>query len=468
MKIIIIGAGKVGFTLAENLEKENHHITIIDKNPDVLEKVDEKLDVMCIRGNGASARTLLEAEVGSSDLLIAVTETDEVNMVSCLTAKKLGVRHTIARVRDPEYAQELSILREQLDLDFVINPEQAAAEEMARSISFSTANNVESFANDRVRMVELKVEPDMHIAGKKIRDIDRETNSTILIGAIIRDNGIIVPNGNTTIMESDIVCIIGKPSSVYNFCKTHGRHPQKIKNVMIVGGGRITYYLSKLLVDMGIKVKIIEINKERCFELSEALPNVLVINSDGTDEEVLLSENIDSMDCFVAATGMDEENLMASLIAGRAGVKKVITKVSRINYINIIKDLGLSSIICPKRITTNHILRYVRGQSIESVLKSVDGEAEILEFIVNDANKFINKPLGELRIGDNTIIATIVRKNEIIIPHGKDVIKKGDRIIVITKEKNQSSLNGLIDALGGGFQNELLNGIKKLGDIINM
>jgi trk system potassium uptake protein TrkA len=468
MKIIIIGAGKVGYTLAENLANEDHDITIIDKNPNVIEKTDENLDVMCLRGNGVSANMLLEAGVEEADLLIAVTGSDEVNMVCCLTAKKLGVHHTIARVRDPEYAHELSLLKEQLGLDVVINPEHAAAEEIARALSFSSAVNVENFAKGRVRMIELKVTLDMNLVGKNIRDIDRETQSTVLIGVIIRNGEVIVPNGDTRIETNDDIYVIGKPSSVYNFCKIYGKYPQKIKNVMILGGGRITYDLTKLLGEMGIRTKIIEIDKERCLQLSDLLPNTLVINGDGTDEEVLRSENINGMDGFVAVTGMDEENLMSSLIAKGIGVKKIITKISRTNYINIVKGLGLDSIISPKLITTNQILKYVRGKAVESLLRIIDGQAEIMEFVVSESNRLLNRPLKELGIPGNVIIATIVRNNEVVVPHGNDVMKKGDRIIVISKDKNISSLYDLVDTISGGMQNELRNGIKKFGDIINM
>jgi trk system potassium uptake protein len=468
MKIIIIGAGKVGYTLAENLVEENNDVTVIDKNIHALEKVEDNLDVMCIKGNGVSANILLEAGIENADLLIAVTGSDEVNMVCCLTAKKLGALKTIARVRDPEYADELSLIKEQLGLDFVINPEFAAAEEIAHTLGFSSAINIERFASGRVRMVELKVTSDMGIIGKRVEEIDRYTSSSVLIGIIIREDEVIVPSGKELIKENDIIYIIGKPSNIYNFCKASGKYPQKIKNVMIMGGGRIAYYLYKMLTGMGMKVKIIEIDKERCFELSEALPNAIIINSDATEEEVLISENVRNMDGFVAITGIDEENLMSSLMAKRNGVKKVVTKISRSNYINIVREMGLDTIISPKHITATQILKYVRGNSLKSLLKISEGSVEILEFLVDESSKLLNKPLKNLDINDNTIIATIVRKNEVVVPHGNDVVKKGDRIIVITKEKNIADLKELEAAIIGGLQNELLNGIKKFGKIINM
>jgi trk system potassium uptake protein TrkA len=389
-------------------------------------------------------------------------------MVCCLTAKKLGVKRAIARVRNPEYAEELSLIKEQIGLDLVINPELAAAEEIARSMGFSSAINVETFAKGRVRMVDLKVTEEMSIAGKSIKDIDKESSSTVLIGVIIRNDEVIVPNGSSIIQENDHIYVIGKPSSVYNFCKVHGKNPEKIKNVMIVGGGRITYYLYKLLTGMGMNIKVIEIDRERCVELSDMLPNALIINSDGTEEEVLKSENINNMDGFIAVTGIDEENLITSLIAKRLGVRKVITKISRTNYINIVKDLGIDTIISPKLITTNHILKYIRGKAVESLHRIVDGQAEIIEFVVDESSSLVDKPLKNLKLAPNTIIATIVRKNEVVVPHGKDVIRRGDRIIVIAKQLNMATTNDLVSTVNGGIQNELLSSIKKLGEIINM
>lgn len=468
MKIIIIGAGKVGFAIAENLANEDYDVTIIDKDLEALERAENSLDVMCLKGNGVSANALLNAGADHADLLVAVTESDVVNMVCCLTAKKLGVSHTIARVRDPEYAQELSLIKEQLGLDYVINPEQAAADEIARSLSFSSAINVESFAKGRVRLLELRVTPEMSIVGKSIMEVDRETYSSILIGVVIRDNEVIIPKGSFKIKEDDEIYVIGKPSNVYNFCKLYGKYPQKIKNVMIIGGGRISYYLSRMLLDMGMKVKIIEIDKEKCIELSEALPEILVINGDGTDEEVLNSENIGDMDGFVAITGIDEENLMSSLVAKQIGIKKIVTKISRTNYTNIVKNLGIDTIISPKLITAHQILKFVRGKAVETLFKIIEGQAEIIELFIDKPSKYLNKPIKDLHISKDVIIATIIRKNEMVVPHGSDSIKLGDRIIVITKDRSVSSIDEIAGTANGGIHNEFFNGLKKLGGSSNM
>ncbi|HOE58065.1 MAG TPA: Trk system potassium transporter TrkA, partial [Bacillota bacterium] len=275
MKIIIIGAGKVGYSLAESLSKSNHDVTIIDRSPIALGKAEENLEVLCIRGSGVSTGILMEAEIGTADLLIAVTNSDEVNMVCCLTAKKLGVKQTIARIRDPEYANELSILKEELELDLIINPEQTAAEEIVNVLNFPIAVNVENFAKGRVKMVEIKATEDMEVIGKPLKDIGSKLMSSVLIGVVVRNNEVIIPNGEFIIQENDNMYVIGKPSSLYSFCMLSGKAPHKIRNVMIEGGGRISIYLANLLTEMGIKVKLIEIDKEKCVRLSELLPGAL-------------------------------------------------------------------------------------------------------------------------------------------------------------------------------------------------
>lgn len=445
MKIVIIGAGKVGYYLAENLCKENN-VTIIDRNVVALRKAEENLDVLCIKGNGVSANVLLEAGIKQADLLIAVTSTDEINMVCCLTGKKLGAAQTIARVRDPEYARELSLLKEELDLDMVINPEQAAADEMARSMNFSAAMNVESFAKGRVKLVEIKVTGDMPIAGMSLNDIPSKYSSQILIGVIIREGEVIIPNGEQTIETGDIIYVIGKSSHVYNFCKMVGKSTLRLKNVMIMGGGRIAIYLANLLTEMDMKVKILEIDKEKCVELSELLPGTLIINGDGSDEELLQSENISDMDVFISMTGIDEENLMSALIAKQNGAKKVIAKISRLNYVKVAKNLGVDNVISPKTITTNQILTFIKRNNVETLHRIIEGKAEIMEFIVGKNSKIIDSKIRNLKLPEDSIVATIVRRNEIVIPHGDDIVRDGDRVILIVKN---SEVNELKDIVAG-------------------
>jgi len=450
MKIIIIGDGKVGYSLAENLSKENNDVTIVDKNPEALKKASETLDVMCIRGNGVSTKVMLEAGVKEADLLIAATTSDEMNMVCCLTAKKLGAKHTIARIRDQEYASELSTIKMELGLDMVINPEQTAASEIARLLSFPAAIYVEPFAKGRVELVEIKIAQDMPLVGMRLSEISSRISSSVLIGAVLRDNEITIPNGDFRIEENDALYIVGRPSNVFNFSKRIGIYTPKIKNVMIIGGGRIAYYLAKYLEETDIKAKIIEIDYDRCLELSELLPNTLIINGDGSDEVLLNSENLSEMDAFVSLTGRDEENLMSALLAKQSGVYKVIAKINRINYSSAFHKLGIDSVVSPKVITANHITRYVRGlknaleNPVEALFKIIGGKAEASEFHATQSTKFINIPLKDLKLQKGVLVAAIVRGNEIIIPHGKDVIKAGDSVILISKDRQFSDLNDII------------------------
>jgi len=454
MKIIIVGDGKVGYSLAENLSKENHDVTVIDKNPEALRKASEYLDVMCLRGNGVSAKTLIEAGVKEADILIAVTSSDERNMVCCLAGKKLGAAHTIARIRDPEYADDLSILRDELEIDLAINPEQAVAQEIARLLKFPSAIDVEFFARGRVELVEIKATPGMPAINMRLMDVFSRFSPDVLIGAVQRGDDVYIPNGSFVIRENDSLYILGKPASVYNFCRQMGKFNQKIKNIMIVGGGRIAYYLAKTLKYYDMKVKIIEENMDRCLELSELLPEALIIKGDGTDEALLRSENLSDMDAFVSLTGHDEANLLAALLAKQCNVSKVIAKITRISYPLIIKNMGIDSLVDPKVITSNYIVRYVRGlkniqgNSVENLYRIVGGQAEAIEFTVRTNSMYLNTPLKNLTLADEALVAVIVRNNEVIIPHGDDVIKLGDRIIIITKNRQISDFKEIV--LSGG------------------
>lgn len=450
MKIIIIGDGKVGYSLAEHLSQEDHDVTIIDKNPVALVKASEALDVMCIRGNGVSTKILLEAGIKQADLLIAATSSDEMNMVCALTGRKLGAQHTIARIRDPEYADELSVLKEDLGIEMVINPEQAAAREVARLLRFPSATDVEHFAKGRIEFVSIKVTSDMPLIGIPLKDLPDKVLENILIGVVKRGNEIIIPNGDYKIIAGDDLNIVGKPNDVFGFCKRIGMSTQKIKTVMVVGGGRVAYYLSKALKLNEMKVKIIEINRERCIELSELLPDTLIINGDGTDKNLLDSENLSDMDAFISLTGRDEENLISAMIAKQSGVKKVISKITRIDYPSLFQNLGVDSILNPNLITTNYILRYVRGLSnamgnpADTVYRLVDEKAELLEFTANKSTKFLNIPLNKLKLADGVIIGTIARRNEIIIPHGDDVVREGDNVIVVAVGKQILDFNMVV------------------------
>lgn len=450
MKIIIVGCGKVGYNLAESLSREGNDVTVVDRCAEPLQKAGDNLDVLCVRGNGAGVKTLLEAGAKDGDILIATTSGDELNMLCCLTAKKLGVKHTVARIRDPEYAGELSLLRDDIGLDMAINPEQAAAGEIARLLKFPPAVDVEPFARGRVEMVELKVAGGMAVVDLSLRDISDKISSSILIGAVLRGGEIFIPEGSTRILENDTLYLIGQPSSVYDFCRRIGVYYQKIKTVMILGGGRLSYYLAKYLGDLKIKVKIIEINRERCLELTELLPQTLIICGDGSDDGLLHSENLSEMGAFVAATGRDEDNLISALLAKRSGVGKAVAKITRLNHPEIIRDMGIDSVVNPKQITTDVILKYARGlknaqgNPVNTLYRIFGDKVEALEFNADSSARFLDVPIRELGTGKDVLIAAIVRNNSIIIPHGDDVIRAGDSVILIAKDRICTDLNDMI------------------------
>lgn len=450
MKIIIIGGGKVGYTLAKQLSTENHDIIVIDNNINALNHADETLDVMCIKGNGASVEVMQQANVAYSDLLIAVTDGDELNMICCVIGKKLGAKHTVARIRNTDYSSKHNMLKEELELDLVINPEMDAAAEIALLLQFPFAANVETFANNMLEMVEFRVLESDPIINIKLMDLTKKLPSKVLFCSVRHKNEIIIPKGNYVFEIGDVVYVIGERSGISKFFKFLGRSSQRAKNITIVGGSRISIYLTWLLTEIGVNVKVIELNNNRCVLLSEVLPQALIICGDGTDQEVLDNENIRSTDAFIALTDRDEENLISSIYAHQCGVPKVILKINRINYIPIVNQLGLDSIISPKYTAANNILRYVRalnnsrGSAVEKLYKILDDEAEVAEFTANNSTKFLETKLKDLSLKENILIAAIVRNKKIIIPYGNDIIKDRDKVIVITKKGFISDLNDIL------------------------
>jgi len=449
MKIIIIGGGKVGYTLAQQLSTENHDIIVIDNDDDALNRADETLDVMCIKGNGANVEVMQEAGIEKVDLLIAVTDGDELNMICCVIGKKLGAKHTVARIRNTDYSSEHNMLKEELDIDMVINPEMDAAAEIALLLQFPSAANVETFANNMLQMVEFRVLENDPIKNIKLMDLTKKLPSKVLFSSVKHNNEIIIPKGNYVFHVDDIVYVIGERSGISKFFKYLGRSSQRAKNITIVGGSRICIYLTWLLKEIGLNTKIIELNSSRCVFLSEILPHALIICGDGTDQEVLNNENIKSTDAFIALTDRDEENLISSIYAHQCCVPKVILKINRLNYIPIVNQLGLDSIISPKYTAANNILRYVRaldnsqGSAVEKLYKILDDKAEVAEFTANRSTSFLEIKLKDLKLKRDVLIAAIVRNKKIIIPYGNDYIKDGDKVIVITKTGFLSDLNDI-------------------------
>ena len=466
MKIIIIGIGKVGDALAQSLSAEGHDVTIIDNNPKVVERVENTLDVMPIKGNGFSTSTLLDAGCDKADFVITVTGKDEINMLCCLTAKKLGAKRTAARIRDPQYARELLLIKEDLGLDMVINPEEASADEIARLLTIPGAIKIQNFAKGRVRMMDFIVKSDMPISGMQIKAIATHYNIPILIGAVTRNEHLIIPNGDFRIESGDSIFIIGKTADVYSFYKLMSPNPTKVKNVMIVGGGKIAYYLARLLQQMHLKVKLIEKDEEVCEHLVEVLPQTLIINGDGTDATLLHSERLENVDGFVSLTGSDEENIIASILAKQASVQCVMTKMSKNHCDRLTGPLGLDIIIKPQEIITNQILKLVRGQSIETLHRILGDEGEMIELIATPEDSVVGIPLSKLQFIPDVLIATIVRKNAVVIPTGNDCIQSGDRVLIITKNHITHFKDIVIST--GGLASELKNSIKKLGNAIGM
>jgi trk system potassium uptake protein TrkA len=446
MNIVIVGCGKVGFTLAEQLVLEKHSVTVVDTQEEPLRKAADSLDLMAVLGNGVSTATLVEAGATSADLLVAATSSDEMNMVCCLTAKNLGAKYTIARIRNPEYSKSLVELRENLKIDTVINPESATAAEIARLLRFPSAANIEPFCRGRVELMGFRLQEGDFLVGTPLHALSHEVKKlSLLFCAADRDGTVSIPNGSFVPKAGDKLYLIGQPHSLDKFFRLLGRYTPKVKQVLVLGGGKISMYLAGLLDQTGMRVKIIELDEARCRRISELYPNVTVICGDGTDQELLESENLASCDAFVALTDRDEDNLIISLYAMQQGLPKVIAKCNRQNYAGIARSVGLDSVLSPKFITASHILRLVRGMqnSQGSVMNSLhriaDGQAEAMEFTVSPSTRYLGIPLKDLRLKPGILIAVIVRGKQLIIPEGSSYLKAGDFVILI------SSGSGILD-----------------------
>ena len=455
MKIIIVGDGKVGFTLAEHLSREEHDVTIIDTSDNALQKASDTLDVMCIKGNGASLTALKEAGADTADLLIAVTNLDEVNMVCCLTGKRLGAKYTIARVRNFEYTAAQGMLKMGMGIDLLINPENDTAVEISRILRFPSAANIETFYRGRVELMSVRAREEDFFIGQPLSALSRKVRDLpILFCAAERNEEVLIPDGSFVPQVGDKLYLIGAPLGLHGFFELMGRYAPKIRNVFVVGGGRITFYLAALMERMNMKVTIVERKEERCRQLSELLPHTLVINGDGTDQELLESENMAANDAFVALTDRDEDNLIISLYALQKGLKKVVAKCNRQNYTGIVQHLGLDSVISPKLITAGHILQVVRGMQnskgsvMNALYRIAEGGAEAAEFAVNGTTRHLHTPLKDLRLKRGVLIAVIIHQGQVIIPVGSSVISSGDTVIIISRGMGILDVNDIYDESG--------------------
>ena len=452
MRILVVGDGKLGHTLAEHLAKEGHDVVIVDRSDEVLQRSEDTLDVMCVKGNGANATTLMDAGADKADIIIAATAGDETNMLCCLIAKRLGAKYAIARSRDPDFNESLNILQRELDIDMAINPERATAQEISRLIRFPFANNIESFAKGRVEMVEFRAQEKDVVVGYPLKVLARKLQGLpqVLYAAVEREGRVLIPNGDFVIHAGDRVHVAADMVTITAYFRFLGKNSLRVKNVMLLGGGRISYYLARMIAPMGVHVHMIEINEQKANMLSESLPEVNVIHGDGTDQELLEQEGLKQMDAFVALCDRDEENLMAGLFAVAQGVPKVIVKNNRVAYADIINAMGLDSIISPKSITCANILRYVRarangmGTKVEKLYRLMDGKAEALEFIARASDPYIGIPLRDLSVRPGTLVAVIVRHGKVIVPFGNDHIESSDSVVIIACQSGIGDLNEVI------------------------
>ena len=450
MKIVIIGAGKIGVTLAEQLLREGHEITVIDHRISALEAV-STLDVMTVEGNGISIETQLEAGMNEADLAIAVLATDEQSLLACLIAKKLGVGSTIARVRNPEYTSGIRLLKDDLGLSMTFNPELACASEMARVLRAPSAIKIDTFSRGRVELHKVRLPESSPLGGMKLMELGK-LQTGVLICAVERgEKEVHIPDGSFVLQANDRISFIAKPKTAAKFFHKLGVQADRVKQVMLLGGGKISYYLAKQMLDFGASVKIIESNAEVCHSLAEMLPEATVLHGDGTDEKLLSEEGIGDMDAIASLTGIDEENVLMSLYARSVCNAKIITKINRTTFSHIIESMDLGSVFYPRYIAADLIVRFVRalansqGSNVETLYKIIGGKAEALEFRATANSAACSIPLMNLPTIPNLLIGAINRGGKILTPGGRDTIEPGDSVIVVTTVAGLNDLDDIID-----------------------
>jgi len=452
LQIIIVGCGKVGRTLVEQLSREGHDITIVDRDAEKVQTISSLYDVMGVTGNGASYSVQMDAGIENTDLLIAVTDSDELNLLCCTVAKRVGNCAAIARVRTPDYSIEAGYLRDKLGLAMIINPEMEASQEIGRILYVPTALEVNSFAHGQAEMIKIKVPENNMLAGKKIVRIGKEVDflDKILICAVERGDEVYIPSGDFRIEGGDIVSFVAPRLQAKEFLERIGFKTNQVKNCMIIGGGKAAYYLAKQLLHMGISVKIIENDRKRCEELSVLLPKAVIINGNGSDEELLKEEGIARVESFVPLTGIDEENIMLTLYARHVSNAKVITKINRIAFREVISSLDLGSVIYPRYITSEAIIAYVRAKkdsmdsNIETLYHLFNSRVEAIEFRVYKESAVTGIPLMKLALKNHLLIAFINRNNDIIIPSGHDTIEVGDTVMIVTTHTGFNDLQDIL------------------------
>ena len=438
LRIVIVGCGKVGTTIVERLSQEGHDISVIDQNPAKVQSIVGSYDVYGVVGNGARYSVLKEAGIENANIFISVTDSDELNLLCCLVAERAGNCAVIARVRTPDYSSEAAYLKEKLGLAMIINPEQEAANAIARILYIPAAISVNSFARGHAEMVRIKLPEGNVLAGKKIMELSQELSGAVLVCAVERDGEVYIPRGNFELSAGDVVTFISPIRDGRKFLKRVGFKTHQVRNVLIIGGGRASYYLAKQLISLGVSVRIVEKSPKRCEELSELLPRAVIINGDGTNEELLQEVGIENAEAVVSLMGIDEENILLTLYAREVSDAKVVTKINRITFKKVLNHLDLGSVVYPKFIISEAIVAFVRSRTaamdsnIETMVHMFDNRVEAIEFLIKEESRVTGVPLCDLPLRSDLLITCINRNGQIIIPGGNDMIQKGDSVIIVT------------------------------------
>lgn len=452
MKIIIAGCGKIGITLVENLVNEGHEVVALDSNSDAITDITNVYDAMGVCGSATDCDTLAEAGVEKADLFVAATDADELNMLSCFLARRMGAAHAIARIRKPEYNdQNLGFMRQQLDLSMSINPEQLAAQELFKVLKLPSAMTVETFSRRNFEMVELRLRPESSMDGLSLSELRKKYAAKFLVCVVQRGEEVYIPDGNFVLRAGDRIGVTATPTEIHRFLRMVGVMQKQAKSVMILGASRMAYYLAKMLLDNGTTVKIIDQDRDRCRQFCDLLPGATMIHGESIQQELLLEEGIGSVDAFVALTGIDEENILMAFYANAQNVPKVVAKINHNQLAAMADNLGLDCIISPKKVVVDVLLRYVRalensiGGQVETLYKLMDGRAEALEFKVQADFEALQIPLKVLALKKDILIAGIVRGRKNIIPSGEDVILAGDRVIILAAGRAISTLSDILE-----------------------
>ena len=437
MKIIIAGGGKVGFSVADMLSGEGHDITLIDRDPDQITAASNALDVICVEGSATNPETLREAGAEHADLLLAATQRDEVNMICGITARKLGTAHVIARIRDPEYLTQTEFLRETLGLSVIVNPEYECAREISRILRFPSAVHVAAFSKGSMEIIEYRVPEDGPLAGTALRDLPHRFGARVLVCVVERGGEALIPDGDFVLQAGDRLSVSGESLELKRFFEALGQYRRPVRRVMIMGGGRIAVYLTRLLKENGVEASIVERDRARCDELCDLLPGTRILNGDATRSEVLTEEGVLSTDAFAALTGDDEDNIITSLYAMRCKVPKIVTKVNRAHLSGMLASFGIDSVVSPKELVAQQLVRFVRamndseGSSMETLYRLADGKAEAMEFKVGEGSAVVGVPLRELRLKKDVLVSAVIHEGKSIIPGGSTVIRPGDHAVLV-------------------------------------